>query len=148
VYGTVACIFLYQGIYAFGWSSLLVMYPPEVLNFSLRANGMSIYTFFSNGAASIVTFAFPFALAAIGWKIYMINAAWDVLEILFIIFFWVETSNKTLEEVDELIDGTMHSDAPALLAVMKGDVEIKAGLEVRGLRQAEVLDAVDIDELV
>lgn len=122
------------------------MYPPEVLNFQLRANGMSIYTFFSNGAASLVTFAFPFALAAIGWKTYMINAAWDVLEVLFIIFFWVETSNKTLEEIDSLFDGEMHSDAPELLAVIKGDAEVKAGLQVR--LRTNVIEALDIDEPV
>ncbi|KAK5023437.1 hypothetical protein LTS07_009312 [Exophiala sideris] len=128
VLATVACIFLYQGIYSFGWTTLLVMYPPEVLNFSLRANGVSVYTFFSNGVATVVTFAFPFALAKIGWKTYMINATWDVLEVIFIILFWVETSNKTLEEIDELIDGEMHSDAPVLMAVMHGDVDVKAAI--------------------
>lgn len=133
VYGTVACIFLYQGSYAFGWSTLLVMYPPEVLNYSLRANGMSIYTFASNAAATVVTFAFPFALAKIGWKTYMINASWDVLEIAFIIFYWVETSGKTLEEVDELIDGEYHSSAPVLMGVIMGetDVEVKEGLGIK-----------------
>jgi hypothetical protein len=73
-----------------------------------------------------VTFAFPFALEAIGWKTYMINASWDVLEVLFIIFIWVETSNKTLEEIDEVIEGEMHSDAPKLMAVIAGDVEVNA----------------------
>jgi hypothetical protein len=72
----------------------------------------------------IVTFAFPFALEKIGWKTYMINATWDLLEVLFIILVWVETSNKTLEEIDELIDGEMHSDAPILNAVIAGDVEV------------------------
>lgn len=76
----------------------------------------------------------------------MINASWDLLEILFIIFFWVETSNKTLEEIDELIDGEMHSDAPALMAVIKGDAEVKAGLEIKGMNiNPDVLDAVEID---
>ncbi len=60
----------------------------------------------------------------------MINATWDVLEVVFIIFFWVETSNKTLEEIDELLDGEMHSDAPVLIAVMHGDVEVDASLKV------------------
>ncbi|KAF8851332.1 MFS general substrate transporter [Acephala macrosclerotiorum] len=124
VYGTVACIFLYQGSYAFGWSTLLVMYPPEVLNYSLRANGMSIYTFVSNAAATVVTFAFPYALAKIGWKTCMINASWDALEIAFIVWYWVETSGKTLEEVDELIDGVRHSDAPVLMGVIRGDLEV------------------------
>lgn len=70
--GTVTCIFLYQGSYAFGWSTLLVMYYPEVLNYSLRANGMYIYTFVSNAAATVVTFL---CASATGWKTYMINAS-------------------------------------------------------------------------
>jgi hypothetical protein len=57
----------------------------------------------------------------------MINATWDVLEVIFIIFLWVETSNKTLEEIDDVIEGEMHFDAPILSAVMAGDYEAKAG---------------------
>ena len=46
----------------------------------------------------------PIALTNIGWKIYMINGGWDVLMLLAVIFFWVETKGKTLEEMDEVID--------------------------------------------
>jgi hypothetical protein len=109
------------------------MYPPDVLNYPLRPNGMSIYTFVSNAVATVVTFAFPFTLAKIGWKTYMINASWDVLEIGFIIWYWVETSNKMLEEIDECIDGEYHSTAPFLMGVIEGevDVEVKEGLEIK-----------------
>jgi hypothetical protein len=94
---------------------------------------MSIYTFVSNVVTTVVTFAFPFALAKIGWKKYMIGASWDVLEIAFIIWYWVETSNKTLEEIDEYIDGEHHSSAPVLLCVIKGevDIEVEEGLEIK-----------------
>lgn len=56
----------------------------------------------------IVTFAFPFALKAIGWKTYVINASWDVLEVIFVVYYWVETKGRTLEEIDLLIDGEEH----------------------------------------
>ncbi|KAH8689437.1 MFS sugar transporter-like protein [Talaromyces proteolyticus] len=95
--------------YSFGWTTLLVMYPPEVLNFSLRANGMAIYTFMSNSASVFATFIMPFALNSIGWKTYMINASWDVLEVIFVALFWVETSKRSLEEIDELFEGEIHS---------------------------------------
>lgn len=49
IYATVASIFLFQGSYSFGWTPLTVMYPPEVLHFTIRANGMGIYTFFASG---------------------------------------------------------------------------------------------------
>jgi hypothetical protein len=101
IYGTVAAIFLFQGSYSFGWTPLTVLYPPEVLNFPIRANGLAIYTF-ANAVGLLVTFAFPYALAAISWKTYMINGAWDVFELAFVMYFWVETKGKTLEEVDEV----------------------------------------------
>ncbi|KAF4501864.1 hexose transporter [Fusarium agapanthi] len=111
VYGTVACIFFFQGGYSFGWTSLLVMYPTEVLNFSLRANGMGIYTFTSNSAAIFATFIMPFALESLGWKTYIINASWDVLEVLFVALCWVETRRRSLEEIDALFGPDEHLTA-------------------------------------
>lgn len=37
----------------------------------------------------------------------MINGAWDVLEVLFVLYFWVETKGKTLEEIDEVCGLTL-----------------------------------------
>lgn len=51
VYGTVAAIFLFQGAYSFGWTPLLYLYPPEVLHYPIRANGMGVFQFSNNGAA-------------------------------------------------------------------------------------------------
>ncbi|RDW78309.1 hypothetical protein BP5796_06161 [Coleophoma crateriformis] len=126
IYGTVAAIFLFQGSYSFGWTPLTVLYPPEVLNYSIRSNGIAFYTFMANGLGLMVTFAFPYALAAIGWKTYMINGAWDILELAFVLLCWVETKGKTLEEIDEMFDGAKHTNAPDLESVMAG----KADLEV------------------
>lgn len=40
----------------------------------------------------------------------MINGAWDVLELAFVVFFWVETKGKTLEEIAEVMDGENHGN--------------------------------------
>ncbi|KAF8853833.1 MFS sugar transporter-like protein [Acephala macrosclerotiorum] len=135
IYGTVAAIFLFQGSYSIAWTPLTMTYPAEVLNFSIRANGMAVNTFFANGIGLLVTFAFPYALEAIGWKTYMINGAWDVLEVLFVLYFWVETKGKTLEEIDELFDGEKHSDAPDLEAIMNGKADLST----------LVVEAVDVE---
>ncbi|KAJ7433041.1 MFS sugar transporter-like protein [Mycena galericulata] len=123
IYATVAMIFLFQGAYSFGWTPLLYVYPPEVLNYAIRANGMGVLQFALNGTALMAVFAFPFALQNIGWKTYMINAAWDALEVPFVLWYWVETQGKTLEEIDELLDGVKHSTAPDLEKVIRGEVE-------------------------
>jgi len=49
-----------------------------------------------------------------GWKIYMMNGSWDLLEVLFIWFQWIETSGKNLEEINAVFDEKKHSDAPDL----------------------------------
>ncbi|KAJ7145289.1 MFS sugar transporter-like protein [Mycena filopes] len=121
IYATVAMIFLFQGAYSFGWTPLLYVYPPEVLNYAIRANGMGAFQFVLNGTALMAVFAFPFALENIGWKTYMINAAWDALEVPFVWWYWVETQGKTLEEIDELLDGVKHSNAPDLEKVIRGE---------------------------
>jgi hypothetical protein len=41
VYGDVAVMFLFQGFYSLAWTPLLYLYPPEVMNYSIRANGVA-----------------------------------------------------------------------------------------------------------
>jgi hypothetical protein len=47
----------------------------------------------------------PTALESMGWKLYMLNGAWDVVIFGIIWATWVETRGKTLEEVDEALGG-------------------------------------------
>ncbi|KAF8155794.1 MFS sugar transporter-like protein [Crassisporium funariophilum] len=126
IYATVAMLFLFQGSYSIGWTPLLYLYPPEVMNYSIRANGMGVFQFALNATALWAVFAFPFALVAIGWKTYMINGAWDVVIIGLIAWYWVETKGTSLEEVDRVIDGEKHSDVPDLEKIVKGEAKIEA----------------------
>lgn len=59
-----------------------------------------------------------------------------MLEIAFIVWYWVEASNKTFEEIDECIDGVYHSGAPVLMGAIKRevDMEVTEGLEVKVVR--------------
>ncbi|KAI1760131.1 hexose transporter [Hypoxylon sp. FL1150] len=129
IYGTVACIFLFQGSYSLGWTPLSMLYPPEVLNYSVRSVGMGIYTFLANGLGVLVTMAFPIALEVIGWKTYMINGVWDVLQLLYVVLCWVETKGKTLEEIDELFDGPSAANAIHVQDVIEGR---DPGLAIKG----------------
>lgn len=51
VYGDVAVMFLFQGFYSIAWTPLLYLYPPEVMNYSIRANGMALSAFSLNALA-------------------------------------------------------------------------------------------------
>ncbi|KAI9708055.1 MAG: hypothetical protein M1820_004259 [Bogoriella megaspora] len=128
VYGTVAAIFLFQGAYSFGWTPLLYMYPPEVLNYPVRANGMGVFQFVANGAGLLFVFCMPISLENTGWKTYMINGAWDVVIVGILAYCWVETKGKTLEEIDRVLEGTKHSDVPDLEMIYKGKEDISASV--------------------
>jgi hypothetical protein len=74
----------------------------------------------------------PISLANIGWKTYMINGSWDVIMFGLILYWWVETKGRTLEEVDEAIEGVKHSDVPNINLILKGKEEL-GEVEVREL---------------
>lgn len=123
IYTTIAGIFLYNGAYAFGITPLTVLYPPEVLSYRIRGTGMGLYTMTTKLCGLFVTMVFPFALDAIGWKTYIINASFDILMVAFVVWYWVETRGLTLEEVDIRFDGEKHSSVPDLEDLVHGNVE-------------------------
>ena len=84
VYGDVAVMFLFQGFYSIGWTPLLTLYPPEVLNYSIRANGVAGTSFALNAFALVFVFIMPIGLNNITWKMYFVNGSWDIV-ILFMI---------------------------------------------------------------
>ena len=62
----------------------------------------------------------PIAIDSLGWKLYMINGAWDIVVFALVWIFWVETKGKTLEELDEVLDGVKHTDVPDLEKIYEG----------------------------
>ena len=108
IYGNVAVIFLFQGFYSVAWTPLLYLYPSEIMNYSIRANGFALSAFALNAVAYVtrskylselergidylhfwdfrlvLVFLEPIGITNIGWKMYIINAGWDVI-ILFLI---------------------------------------------------------------
>lgn len=85
IYGDVAVMFLFQGFYSLAWTPLLYLYPPEVLNYSVRANGVALSQLALNGLALLLTFVEGIGLTNIGWKMYMINASWDIVVLVLIV---------------------------------------------------------------
>jgi hypothetical protein len=116
---TVAVIFLFCGVYSVAWTPLATSYPPEVLNYTCRASGMAAFSFTAWSAVVFISFVFPFALDRIGWKFYILNAAWDVFQVLLqcfelkqtivIFLYYEETLGRTLEAIDEVFDGVRHT---------------------------------------
>lgn len=100
IYGDVAVMFLFQGFYSIAWTPLLYLYPPEIMNYSIRANGVAFSQFMLNALAYVsqllshallrshsllLVFVMPIGLENIGWKMYMINGSWDIIVIILIV---------------------------------------------------------------
>lgn len=68
IYGDVAVMFLFQGFYSIAWTPLLYLYPAEVMNYSIRANGVAFSSFMLNALACVLVFVMPIGLDNIGWK--------------------------------------------------------------------------------
>merc|ERR1739841_450315 len=56
IYATVASVFLFMGAYSFGWTPLLYLYPPEVLNYPIRAVGVGLFQLVANATAVLIVF--------------------------------------------------------------------------------------------
>jgi len=98
----------------------------------------------SNARRLVFVFIMPIGLANIGWKMYMVNASWDIVIVGLIVsspssgilhslisclkaFFWIETKGKTLEEIDVIFEGEKHSSVPDVEEVRLGKAEIDVG---------------------
>ncbi|KAJ8112285.1 hypothetical protein ONZ43_g5430 [Nemania bipapillata] len=128
IYGDVAVMFLFQGFYSVAWTPLLYIYPAEVMNYSIRANGLAMSTLFLNLFACVFVFIMPIGLNNIGWKMYVANGSWDVVIAILIAIFWVETKGKTLEEIDAIFEGHKHSPGLDVEDVYRGEKEIEASV--------------------
>ncbi|THV90171.1 general substrate transporter [Aureobasidium pullulans] len=101
---TVAMIFMFGAIFSFGITPLQALYPVEVLSFEMRAKGMAFSSLAVNAGGLLNQFAWPVSLARIGWKTYIIFIAWCTAQAIIMYFFFPETRNRTLEELDAIFE--------------------------------------------
>ncbi|GFZ46473.1 hypothetical protein JCM24511_04720 [Saitozyma sp. JCM 24511] len=120
----VAFLYLFYGFYDIAWTPLNLAYPVEVLSFSLRAKGMSLWSLFGSVALCLNTWVNPIALKAIGFWYYIVYIGVLVYLLVIAYFFFPETKGLSLEEVAERFDG--HSlDVSVQGAVNEFTTEVK-----------------------
>lgn len=119
----IAFIFIFGFVISAGYTPLQALYPVEVLKYESRAKGMGFYNFWVNIAGFYNTFVTGIAFTGAGWKYYFLFIFWDIFEFVsfhlsdlefsmtrarakdkqaFIYFLFVETKNRTLEELTEI----------------------------------------------
>ena len=100
-----ACIFLFQAFYTFGWTNLVVTYPLEIVTYQMRAKTWAFVLLTIQVASIFGGYVNPIGLENIGWKFYIYYCVWVAFIFLIVYFFFVETAGPTLEELTYLFEG-------------------------------------------
>ncbi|KAF7554208.1 hypothetical protein G7Z17_g3047 [Cylindrodendrum hubeiense] len=103
--GIVAMIFIFFFFYNIAMNPIPMAYILEVLPFTLRAKGITVFNFAQFSSSIFNGFVNPIALEAIGWRYYIVFACLIPVWAVLIWLFFPETRGKRLEEVAVLFDG-------------------------------------------
>ncbi|KAK4095739.1 general substrate transporter [Parathielavia hyrcaniae] len=102
--GGVFFLFCVTVIFSWSWGPISWVYMSEVMPMQIRARGNAFATGIGNWLVS--TFwaqVSPIALKELDWKFYFLFVAWDiVVTIPVVFFFFKETKQMSLEEIDLL----------------------------------------------
>lgn len=103
-WGAVAMLMVWNFTFGCSWDAGPWVYGAEIMPLSARHLNGAI------GACGEWLFAYiiiqmaPHAIAATGWKIYILFIIFNAIQFFFVFFFCPETSGKTLEEIDHIFD--------------------------------------------
>ncbi|KAF6809825.1 MFS monosaccharide transporter [Colletotrichum sojae] len=128
-HATIAFIFIFGIVFSFGWTPLQSMYIAETLSTETRAKGTAVGNFASAVASTIIQYSSGPAFLNIKYYFYIVFIFWDLFEAAFIYFFWPETKDRTLEELEE---------------VFSAPNPVKKSLEKRSAQT--VLNTMNVDE--
>ncbi|KAF5328747.1 hypothetical protein D9619_011586 [Psilocybe cf. subviscida] len=92
------------------FTPLIVSYTVEILPYSLRAKGFTVFNFMISLSLIFNQYINPIALNHLTWRYYIVYVVWIAFEAVFCYFFIIETKGLSLEETAVLFDGddTVH----------------------------------------
>lgn len=103
--GVVVMVFIFLGFYNFAMNPLPIAYLLEVLPYTLRAKGLTLFNLAQYGSGMFNGFVNPVALDAVGWKYYIVFICALVVWLGVFYFAYPETRGLSLEEVSQVFDG-------------------------------------------
>ncbi|GKT80582.1 metabolite transport protein [Colletotrichum tofieldiae] len=125
--GLIACIFAVSANYSALLGPMTWIIPPEVFTTELRAKANAIVQVIHYSISLIITQCSPIALAAVGWKYYILFVLTNAVCAVIFAFFYPETRGKSLEEIDEIFGDVK--------IVHNVDLAEKAGIQQVEIRQ-------------
>ncbi|KAJ5459940.1 uncharacterized protein N7458_001492 [Penicillium daleae] len=99
---SVAFIYLFGIVFSFGWTPLQSMYIAETLSTNTRAKGTALGNLLSNISSAVISYSSGPAFEKLKYYFYAVFIVWDLIEIVVIYFWFPETKERTLEELEEV----------------------------------------------
>jgi MFS family permease len=96
--------YLFVASFASTWGPVSWTYPPELYPLRLRGKAVALATSANWTFNFALAYFVPPAFQNITWKTYVIFAVFCATMGIHVFFFFPETANKTLEQVEELFD--------------------------------------------
>ncbi|KAI5457552.1 general substrate transporter [Mariannaea sp. PMI_226] len=97
-------IYLFSVIFSLCLVPLLPFYVAETLATETRAKGTAVAAVVSTSASILGQYTTAVAIEKIGVYYYIVFIGWDLIECVIIYLFFVETKNRTLEELNEVFE--------------------------------------------
>ncbi|KAL2818586.1 general substrate transporter [Aspergillus granulosus] len=131
---TIAFIYLFGIIFSFGWTPLQSMYIAETLTTTTRAKGTAVGNLASSISSTIIQYSSGPAFKNIHYYFYLVFVFWDLIEIVVMWFYFPETKDRTLEELEEVFSAPnpvkrslVKRDAGTVLNTMQVEAANKEG---------------------
>jgi len=103
--GIIAMIFVFNTFYNIAMAPLPISYLLEVLPFSFRTKGLTLFNLAQYCCGLMNGFVNPVGLQNLRWRYYIVFIASLCVWFAVFYFFFPETRGLTLEEVAQLFDG-------------------------------------------
>jgi sugar porter (SP) family MFS transporter len=97
-------IYLFSAIFALCIVPLIPFYIAESLATETRAKGTAVGQLVGSAASILGQYTTATAIESIGYYYYLVFIFWDLVEFGIIYFFFVETKQRTLEEMTEIFE--------------------------------------------
>ncbi|KIW18215.1 hypothetical protein PV08_02503 [Exophiala spinifera] len=140
----IAFLFLFFGCYCIGFTPIPPLYVAEISTPATRPMLVSLYWMCTGLALCFNQLVNPIALAAIGWKYYLVYVAVLVVVIILFALFLPETKGLTIEEIDGIFDSNSRNatiEAAERIRV-KHEYEHDEGIEIE--HQEAKLEHVEV----
>lgn len=120
-YASVLFMFLYSSAFNIGCNPLPYSYTAEILPYNIRAKGMALNFFTSEGALLVNQYVNPIAMTSIGYWYYVFYLGMLFLFIGIIYFTFPETRGYSLEELGRLFESGFEARPKESLVVLTGE---------------------------